>query len=110
MGALLKLLPTVAGWISTAVTVGRDKAAAQLARQAEVASGWAAQLLVLFWFYPAVAGYVPALRESAGEGFQALVGAPEWYWQLLIGITVAVLGLSKIPVRGRDGRIGRSAG
>lgn len=101
MGALLKLLPTVAGWISTAVSVGRDRAAAQLARQAEIARGWTAQLLVLFWFYPAIAGYIPPLRDSAAEGFQALAASPQWYWQLLIGITVAVFGLSKIKRGGK---------
>ncbi|MFC6631653.1 hypothetical protein [Microbulbifer taiwanensis] len=57
-------------------------------------------LLVAFWFYPAVANYVPVLRESASEGFQLLTASPEWYWQLLIGITLTVLGLGKKQYRG----------
>ncbi|MFC6979599.1 hypothetical protein [Microbulbifer taiwanensis] len=61
-------------------------------------------LLVAFWFYPAVANYVPVLRESASEGFQLLTASPEWYWQLLIGITLTVLGLGKKTISRRRKR------
>ena len=95
--ALLKLVPTVAGWVGAALAQARDKTAAQLERQAALAGSHVGLLLVGFWFYPAIANYVPALRESAGDGFQLLAASPDWYWQLLIGITFVVLGLGKAP-------------
>lgn len=93
--ALLKLIPTVAGWIGTAVSTASDKTRAQLQRQAAIANGRVGLVLVLFWFYPAIANYIPVLRESAGVGFKLLAASPDWYWQLLIGITFVILGLGK---------------
>ena len=95
--ALLKLIPTVAGWIGTAVGVVKDKAAAQLERQAAMATSWVGFFLVAFWFYPHVAAYIPALRESAGVGFKLLSAAPEWNYQTLVLITFTVLGLGTVP-------------
>lgn len=97
MGALWKLLPTVAGWIGSAVSVGKEKALAQLERQSAVATSAVGFFLVAFWFYPHVAAYIPALRESAGTGFKLLAAAPEWNYQTLILITFTVLGLGKVP-------------
>ena len=95
--ALVKLLPTLAGWIGSAVSVAKDKAAAQLERQAAMATSYVGFFLVAFWFYPHVAAYIPALRESAGVGFKLLAASPEWNYQTLILITFTVLGLGKVP-------------
>lgn len=97
--ALLKIIPSVAGWVRGKAKQGAEKTKAQIKRQAAIADGWAPQLLIVFWFYPAVANYIPPLRASASQGFELLTSSPEWYWVLLMSITTAVLGLKKMERR-----------
>ncbi|MFC6631656.1 hypothetical protein [Microbulbifer taiwanensis] len=96
--ALVKLLPTLVGWIGQKVSVGTEKARAAIEKQAAIADGWAPQIIVLFWFYPFIAAYIPveALQVSAAAGLKMLKDAPDWHFEILAGITVAVLGVKRV--------------
>lgn len=88
--ALLNLLT---GFLENRQKIGEAKTVAKIEQQKIGATSFTGRLLVLFWFYPAVACYVPALQESAGLGFKLLSAMPEWHLGILGGITTAVLGV-----------------
>ncbi len=83
---------------------------AKMERQAAVATSFVGFFLVAFWFYPYVAAYIPALRESAAAGFAVFKSAPEWNYQTLILITFAILGLGTVPKEIRRRARGDSGG
>lgn len=98
MLGLLKYVPTLLGWVGDRVKVGTEKARAAIEKQAAIADGWAPQIIVLFWFWPFIAAYIPwaPLQASAEAGLRALENAPAYHFELLMGITVAVLGVKRV--------------
>lgn len=97
MVGLLKFVPTILGWFGSRVKLGAEKTRAALERQAAIADGWAPQIIVFFWFWPFIAAYIPwaPLQDSAAAGLAALENAPEYHFELLMGITAAVLGVKR---------------
>jgi len=97
--AVVTLLTTILGWgtsfFNNRQQLGRAKTEAKIELQKAGATGWTGRILVLFWFYPAIACYLPFMRESAGAGFQLLMAQPEWYLGLLVTITATLLGIDK---------------
>ncbi|WP_127455147.1 hypothetical protein [Streptomyces sp. B29(2018)] len=108
MNAVAALLSALINWGTSFLEhrqkIGEAKTAAKIELQKTGASGWTGRLLVIFWFYPAVACFVPYLSERAGDGFKLMMAMPEWYIGLLVTITVTLLGIEKIQ-RVKGGRI-----
>lgn len=99
MGALAALLPSVINWaggfFEDRREIGKAKAVAKIEQQKTGATSLTGRIIVIFWFYPAIALYIPWLAPSAQAGFTALTAAPEWYLGILGTITTVVLGIDK---------------
>lgn len=100
MGALAAIIPAlvnlISGFLENRQQIGKAKANAKIELQKAGATGWTGRLIVLFWFYPAVACYIPVLREDAAMGFKLFQAAPEWYLAIVGAITVTLLGIEKV--------------
>ncbi|WP_299592699.1 hypothetical protein [uncultured Microbulbifer sp.] len=100
MGMLTAIVPAlvnlISGFMENRQKIGEAKTAAKIELQKAGATGWTGRLIVIFWFYPAVACYVPWLREDAAMGFKLFAAAPEWYLAIVGAITVTLLGIDKV--------------
>lgn len=108
MGALASLVPAVVSWVTgffnNRQEIGKAKATAKIEQQRAAVMSKTGLLIVIFWFYPAVAGYMPYLQESAARGFELFSNSPDWYLAMIGTITVTLLGIEKVHNLKRMGK------
>lgn len=61
--------------------------------QADMATSWKDEYLLILFSIPLVLSFFPATQEAILKGFAILEQTPEWYMFLVIGIVSAVYGL-----------------
>jgi hypothetical protein len=69
--------------------------------QADMATSWKDEYLLVLFSIPLILSFFPATQEAVLKGFAILGQTPEWYMFLVIGIVSAVYGLRWYVSKGK---------